>query len=404
VRTQDKHGTVHENDGDKIVSADNKKSEIMLELKYTGDYYSEFDALLKHKFQKPARPSSGSGDKTDLWDAQRRICPVCTDAVKCAHFPRCQWEEEMEEGTAAAHRRCRTMLTDEYIRDGTRRGNLVSALPPTASAGNSFAVWEPCWWKQRLRARGLLKADLSKSAPSTARAGEWGGRDRDGDDVSSQRLSAATPRGNAPHMQRTVSLPKGDASFGINISMKVKAAAPDSPLSTVSTLPPTPLLSGRGSTAVTGQRGGGAQDSEERFPRASVERPSDVVKSKWRAQVTQGFGREGDRDGEKDSEGSALLHTFSTAPHSPSHSCSHEHSRPKTEGERAARHRTAREMWGGGGGGGSAKLPPGTPRLCYTPFYTEEAAAEEAAGGRSGKVINRLKRSLVPPPVSPAVT
>ena len=39
VRAQEKKGIVHENDGDVSVSAENKKSEIYLELKYTGDYY-----------------------------------------------------------------------------------------------------------------------------------------------------------------------------------------------------------------------------------------------------------------------------------------------------------------------------------------------------------------------------
>ena len=56
------------------------------------------------------------------------------------------------------------------------------------------------------------------------------------------------------------------------------------------------------------------------------------------------------------------------------------HQRPKTVGGRELRRRMAAEVWGGGGGGESAKLPPGTPRFRYKPFYAGDADGEWKVG------------------------
>ena len=65
-KSEHHHGYVHENDGDEFVSSENKRSEVYLEIRYYGSYYEEFDALFKHKFEKP--PPKASGE--ELFQAQ----------------------------------------------------------------------------------------------------------------------------------------------------------------------------------------------------------------------------------------------------------------------------------------------------------------------------------------------
>jgi hypothetical protein len=43
---------VHENDGDQEVTNENLRSEVYLDVKYRGDYYSDFDQLSKNKHKE----------------------------------------------------------------------------------------------------------------------------------------------------------------------------------------------------------------------------------------------------------------------------------------------------------------------------------------------------------------
>lgn len=288
----------------------------------------------------------------------------------------------MQAGLAAAHRRCRTTLTDQYIREEVRLGELVSAQPPAGKQGITCSVWEPCWWKQRLRARGILRNDIHPTSPrrtlgweaddlaasSPVLACERLGWGNSAASVASSPISPAEPSASTARARlgRTTSLtPLGDASFGINVSLKMRPTASRQDVrGDLASTPGTPRAGrARGDEGVV-------EDVEAETATDSCPSPSPAsggvegVRARWRAQV---------EERQRLSTSAPARGTAPPSVDSPS-SCPRTHAgvgtqshlhRPRTESSRDARRRMAADLWGGGAGGESAKLPAGTPRFCY---------------------------------------
>ena len=171
-KSEHHHGYVHENDGDEFVSSENKRSEVYLEIRYYGSYYEEFDALLKHKFEKP--PPKASGEELfqaqiSAIDSHCALCQqlACTSGGKCPEYPFCQHLQEMEDSSSAITRSCRYLLTEEYIRQETRRHLLTSALPPPGR-GSRYSHWDSGIWKPRGKQIGPSKLRMRKDATDKA--------------------------------------------------------------------------------------------------------------------------------------------------------------------------------------------------------------------------------------------